>query len=73
MNTPTQKPNQEPINQSDKKPSAQESVEMMELQKYIKELEERVAGLSRQTESLRAEVDEANYWVYDHGSVKQEL
>ena len=43
---------------------------MMELQKYNKELEERVAGLSRQTESLRAEVDEANYWVYDHGSVK---
>ena len=46
---------------------------MMELQKYNKELEERVAGLSRQTESLRAEVGEADYWVYDHGTIKQEL
>ena len=48
-------------------------MEMMELRKYNLELEERVAGLSRRAESQQAEIDEATYYIYDHGAIKTEL
>ena len=53
--------------------SAQESVDIMELQKYIKQLEDRTATLTRDVESLRAEVTEADWYVYDRGGVKEEI
>jgi hypothetical protein len=57
----------------EKKPTATESMEMMELRKYVKELEDRVAGLSSQAESYQAQIGEADYWVFDRGAIKEEL
>jgi hypothetical protein len=73
LHTPPVKIAKEEEQAVEKKPSAQESMEMMELRKYNLELEERVAGLSRRAESQQAEIDEATYYIYDHGVIKTEL
>ena len=46
---------------------------MLELEKHNTELETRVATLHRDNESLRAEVDEADHYVYERGPIKHEL
>ena len=53
--------------------TAYQSVEVMELQKYIKDLEGRTVTLTNDIESLRAEVTEADWYVYDRGGVKEEI
>ena len=46
---------------------------MLEQEKHIRELESRLAAVNRDNECLRAEVDEANHWVYERGPIKAEL
>ena len=48
-------------------------VEVLEQEKHIRELESRLAAVNRDNECLRAEVDEANHWVYERGPIKAEL
>ena len=53
--------------------SAHESADIIELQKYIKELEGRTVTLTNDVETLRAELTEADWYVYDRGGVKEEI
>ena len=55
------------------KESSHQYVEKLELEKHIRELEARCAELNRQNESLQAEVDEADHYCYQKGSIKTEL
>ena len=57
----------------ERKQSSTQYVEKLELEKHIRELEARLATVNRDNESLRAEVDEADHYCYDKGSIKDEL
>ena len=55
------------------KANAYQRVKDLENEKHIRELEARLSTVNRDNEALRAEVDEAKYYIYDHGAIKKEL
>ena len=48
-------------------------IQIYEKDQHIRELEARLSQLNRDNEMLRAEVDEADWWIYDRGPIQQEL
>ena len=45
----------------------------IESNEHIMELELRLTSMGADNEVLRAQVDEADYWVYERGPIEQEL
>jgi hypothetical protein len=59
--------------QQDRKISSTALVQILELEKHVRELQARLLSVDQDNNLLRANVDESDYWIYDRGPIQQEL
>ena len=56
--------------QEDKRMSSAAHVQVLELEKHVRELQARLLSVDQDNGILRASVDESDYWIYDRGPIQ---